>query len=109
VLSAWVRRDGHASGGQWPTLWPTLARSPGGFRDRRRTLVGRMSTTPSASVRIPGPLRAQLTALARAEDRSLSAIVIALLDRGVAERAREVAVVRELIREFDATVVEDAA
>lgn len=56
-----------------------------------------MRTTIHTNVRLPAPLREQLAVVAAAEQRSLSAIVVQLLDRGVAEKAREAALVREML------------
>jgi hypothetical protein len=60
--------------------------------------VGRVSPT---TVRLPRPLRAQLVALARAEDRSASSVVVPLRDQAVAVRAKKrrlVAVLVERLR-----------
>jgi hypothetical protein len=62
-----------------------------------------VSGTVHCSLRLPGALREQIAATAAAEDRSFSAIVVALLDRGITERARESALIREMVDAFDAT------
>jgi hypothetical protein len=46
-----------------------------------------MSVSPRISVRVPSSFREQLAATAAADQRTLSALVVSLLDRGVVERA----------------------
>ena len=69
----------------------------------RRTLV-RVRQRSHLSVRVPAPLREELIAAATAEQRSLSSLVLALLDRGVVERARERQIVREMVGDLDSKV-----
>jgi hypothetical protein len=45
-------------------------------------------------------------ALARAEDRSVSSLVVSLLDRGITLRAGERRLVREMVERLDAELVE---
>ncbi len=53
-----------------------------------------MSGSSKISVRIPVVLHESLAATAAAERRSLSSIIVSLLDRGVVERAKEQEIVR---------------
>jgi hypothetical protein len=54
-------------------------------------------TTVHCSIRLPVPLRKRLAVVAAAEQRSLSSVLVAMLDRGLAEKARELAVVRDVL------------
>jgi len=63
----------------------------------RRTLVGQMARSSSSSFRLPPSLREQLLATAAAERRSLSSLVVALLDRGIVARAAEHELIRQMI------------
>ena len=57
------------------------------------------------SVRLPPPLRAQLAAAAAAEERTVSAVVVSLLERGLVERARERELLRRMVADLDARPV----
>jgi hypothetical protein len=65
-----------------------------------------VGTTAHTSIRFPRPLREQLEAVARAERRPLSRVVVALVDRGLVARAEEARIVRDLVEELDAEVVD---
>jgi hypothetical protein len=56
-----------------------------------------VGSTQPASVRLPRPLREQLFAVAAAEERTFSSLVVTLLDRGLTARAREQALVAAMV------------
>ena len=76
-----------------------------GFRHRPSYAVLQGMTRASSSIRFDPRLREQIVILARAEHRTFSGQVQALVERAL--RQREQAFEAELVETFDARVVDD--
>jgi hypothetical protein len=57
-----------------------------------------VSSTVHTSVRLPTGLHEQIEAAARAERRTFSSLLVALLDRGVVERAEQRQLVEQALQ-----------
>jgi hypothetical protein len=102
---SWFRLSSALVGVFWVLTGPRLARARRTQPYNSRWL---MRATVHQTVRLPVRLRAQLAAVAEAESRSFSAILVAILDRGIVERAKEAALVEEWLAEQETTQQEAA-